>query len=125
MQGAHCLIRVKKTYRPTSREIVGMRLQACVPNEAQRKMFGRDDGSFVITKKMVPSFKGPYLIAEGSDLGEVTPADIERFKERLRFSGYTEFHMIEASEPKQPKVSPAVQAKVDAMLARLREQGFC
>lgn len=71
-----------------------MRLQACMPNEAARKMFIRESGDLVITSKMVPSFQRHYLIAESSDLGYVTDSDFERFKEKLKWAGYTEIEML-------------------------------
>lgn len=114
------IIRIAPKYRPVSRELIGYRLQACTPNLAARKMFGKDDGSFVITKKMVPSFKSPYLIAEGSDLSQVSESDLARFKQKLEWEGFTEFEMMKSGQQRDEKALSAEQrAQLDALMTAL------
>lgn len=114
------LIRHSTTRRPHSGEVLGVRLQACVPNEAGRKMIPTKDGVRA-TNKVVPSFRKPYLILESMDYaneGMVTEAEIERFKQRLSWEGFTEFEFVNAKgEVKAPgaSLSPELKSKIDSM----------
>jgi hypothetical protein len=113
------LIQFKTTRRPVSGDIIGVRLQAAVPNLKARKMFGRDDGSFVITKKEIPSFRKPYLIAESMDYGDradISEAEVERFKHRLMWEGFTEFEMLGKKDDEPSMLDDETKAKIDRAL---------
>lgn len=117
------LIRIKKTFRPVSGELIGFRLQACTPNLAARKMLPSESSQsgFIVTKKQVPSFTGKHLIASSMDyayIDQITPAEIERFQDqKLRWLGYSEFERIDL---KPEKAAPAaVQAEVDRIIAAM------
>ena len=93
------LVRVKITRRPTSRDVIGFRLEAAVPNEAQRRMVPRFDGGgeiegFVIKSDMVPSFRRPYLIQASSDEPYINETVVKRFLNVLRWEGYRVFEFM-------------------------------
>lgn len=111
------LIRTSTTRRPNSGEVIGVRLQACVPNNAGRKMIPTDKG-IIATKKEVPSFRKPYFILESMDYadhGQVTEAEIERFKQRLKWEGFAEFEFLNADKPSSQKMTAETKAKIDAL----------
>lgn len=113
------LFRVAPIYRPYSGKSNGVRLQAAIPNNAGRKMIPTDKG-LIATSREVPSFRGPYLIAESMDYpdeGAITERDMERFFDRLRFMGYSEFEQVAQKKGKEI-VLP------EAMRERLRAAGF-
>lgn len=90
------IIRFKKTYRPYSDYLIGVRLQATVPNLAARKMKKTSKG-IVATAQEVPSFRKPYLITESMDYpnqNEISKSDVERFVNGLVSLGFTEFEMV-------------------------------
>jgi hypothetical protein len=86
------LVRVKPVYRPISRDIIGLRLQAAIPNNAARRMMAIEGGEFRATKQEVPSFQGHYLIGESMDysgFSEITASELDRFLARIKFEGFT------------------------------------
>ena len=93
------LVRIKTTRRPSSREIVGFRLESAVPNEAQRRMIpqfdalGEVDG-FIVKGDMVPSFRSPYQILSSSDEPYVNEDTMKRFLSKLRWEGYSLFEFV-------------------------------
>jgi hypothetical protein len=94
---AKALVRVKPSRRPNSGEFIGFRLEAAVPNMQGRKMRVTEVGGsieFRATKDAAPSFRGPYLIEQGSDEVEITRDRVTQFCSRLKFSGYTEFEYL-------------------------------
>lgn len=125
------LVRIKKTYRPVSGDLIGVRIQACVPNAAARKMkkSSKTASGFYASEQVVPAFTGRYLIAESMDYSsesDIKPADMTRFEQSLRWKGFTEFERIDL-KPDAPAPSAAVQAQIDAILAninRLEEAPF-
>jgi hypothetical protein len=123
------LVRIKKTYRPVSGDLIGVRIQACVPNGAARRMkkTTKTASGFYATDEIVPAFSGRYLIAESMDYGsefDITPAEMERFEEKLRWKGFTEFQRTDLKPEAKVAPSPEVQAKIDAILAKMEEAPF-
>lgn len=123
------LVRIKRTYRPVSGDLIGVRIQACVPNGAARKMkkTTKTPSGFYASEQVVPAFTGRYLIAESMDYSsefDITPADMERFEQSLRWKGYTEFERIDLKPEAKLAPSPEVQAKIDAILAKMEEAPF-
>jgi hypothetical protein len=115
------LIRIAKKYRPVSGEVSGVRIEACVPNLAARRMKMTSKGPRA-TAEAVPSFRKPYLIHESMDFCDqdsIRDADMERFKKQLLWEGFTEFEFLS----NDPKMTPEVKAKVDAILAKMDSQG--
>jgi hypothetical protein len=93
------LVRIKITRRPSSREVIGFRIEGAVPNEAQRRMLPQFDGEgevsgFVIKDEMVPSFRSPYLITSSSDEPYINEATMKRFLSKLRWEGYSLFEFL-------------------------------
>lgn len=111
------LIRKSTTRRPNSGDVIGIRLQACVPNNAGRKMIPTDKG-IIATKKEVPSFRKPYFIIESMDYadeGQINDAEIGRFKQRLMWEGFSEFEFLGEEKQAGSQLSPEVKAKIDAL----------
>jgi hypothetical protein len=116
------LIRIQPKYRPVSGDLQGMRIQAALPNMAARKMV-RTSAGFRATETPVPAFRKPYLVAETGDQSWFTENDLERFKQKLKWEGFSEFEMLtdlngRKLEDDKP-VTPAVQEQIDAMRAKL------
>lgn len=93
------IVRVKTTRRPTSREIIGFRLEAAVPNEAQRRMVPSFNGegeieSFIYKSDFVPSFRRPYLIQASGDEPYINEEVLKRFLKKLRWEGYRLFEFF-------------------------------
>ena len=118
------LVRVKKVYRPVSGDLLGYRIQACIPNTAARRMkkSNRTESGFYATEQQVPAFTAKYLIAESMDYAYeslITPAEMQRFcDQKLRWKGFTEFERIDLKdEDKKPDAK--VQAQIDAIVAKM------
>lgn len=84
---------IKRTY--VNSEFIGYRLRAAIPNNDGFKwgvsITKKKDARFYIRSKDVTSYKSPYLIAEGSDILDLTTKDVERFLKGLESLGFTEF----------------------------------
>lgn len=78
---ARAMIKIQETKRPISKEVIGYRLMAAVENEAS-----------TVHGKPAPSFRGVYLVTEGSDLPSITRSDVKRFMDELRrWHGFDSF----------------------------------
>lgn len=125
---AVAFVRLKKTYRPVSGELIGVRIQACVPNSNARRMrqSTKTASGFYATAEQVPAFTAKYLIHESMDFSsesDIKPADMERFEQSLRWKGYTDFQRIDL-KPEAPAPSAKVQAEIDRILANMNEAPF-
>lgn len=120
------LVRVAPKYRPISGDLIGLRIQAAVPNLAARRMVKTSKG-FAATDEQVPAFRKPYLILESSDLSWITEGELEGFKKKLAWEGFTEFQMmtdlngrkLDASDAKP--ATPAEAEKVAQMQRTINE----
>lgn len=108
------LIRVAQKFHPYSQDFQGERLQACVPNMEGRKMVKTSKG-FRATNTPVPAFRKPYLILEGSD-NCTSDSDIERFKQRLSWEGFTEFEFLKSDA--ELRAQAVASAEVQRLVAQ-------
>jgi hypothetical protein len=122
---ATALIRIKRTYRPVSGDLIGVRIQACVPNMNARKMkkSSKTASGFYASAEQVPAFTGRYLINESMDYAsesDIKPADMERFEQSLRWKGFTEFKRIDLKD--EPKVPAKISEYVAGIIAKIDAQ---
>jgi hypothetical protein len=118
------LIRVQPKYRPVSGDFQGMRIQAALPNKAARKMI-RTNGGFRATATEVPAFRKPYLIAETGDQYSFSESDLERFKQKLKWEGFSEFEMLTTIDGRKVSDMPAdVKREFEAMQKKLSDALF-
>lgn len=117
------LVRVAPKFRPHSGDLVGLRIQAAVPNLAARRMVKTSKG-FAATEEQVPAFRKPYLIQETGDCMWISDSDLERFKKKLAWEGFTEFQMLtdlngrklEDESRDDPEKLAALQAQVNRLI---------
>lgn len=88
------VVHVRTVRYKTSEMIIGFRLEAAVPNQEGRVMRPLGEGDFYATKEPTTSFKKPYFIAESSDYSYIRKQEIERFLDKLRWSGFQEFEFF-------------------------------
>lgn len=115
------LIKIQAKYKPYSGDLQGFRILAALPNMAAKKMLKTSSG-FRATNEDVPAFRHPYLLDQSMDYANetlVTEAELERFKTKLGWAGFHQFRMIVKADKPSKKLTPEVQAKIDAMLVAL------
>lgn len=78
------LIKVKEVKHVLSGQVIGIRYQAAIPNNAARNFKG----------EAIPSFAKKWLVGESSDFSMVSSKDLDRFTEKLKFLGFNEFPIV-------------------------------
>lgn len=90
------VLKLKEVRRPISGDVIALRIQAAVPNDAARKMLPRRDGatgdvSFIATNETTTSFSKKFLVAESSDMVSPCEKVFAQLREHLLWLGYSHF----------------------------------